>query len=224
MKIKIVKDGPYLVTGGVPLVQMNMIIGPDGEPFRWEEAKRYPAREAYALCRCGASKSKPYCDGAHVAAQFDGSEAGCKDPYLTQVEWTYGPGVDLTWSRRLCSLARFCHRAGDAWTQAEASADPAARQIAIEEAGCCPSGSLVAWDKANGRPIEPELEPSIALVENPQAGGSGPLWVRGGIPIESSAGTVYEVRNRAALCRCGRSGNKPFCDGTHLTAGFKALD
>jgi CDGSH-type Zn-finger protein len=224
VKIRIAADGPYLVTGRVPLVQADLVIGPDGEPVRWEEAKRYPERETYALCRCGASKAKPFCDGSHVAAGFDGTESGCRAPYLPQVEWTYGPTVDLTWSRRLCSVARFCHRAGDAWTQAEASGDPAARAIAVEEACCCPSGSLVAWDKQTGKPIEPDLPPSIALVENPQAGTSGPIWVRGGIAIESSDGTTYEIRNRVALCRCGRSGNKPFCDGTHLTAGFKAID
>ena len=38
----------------------------------------------------------------------------------------------------------------------------------------------------------------------------------GRIPIQSADGTEYEVRNRATLCRCGRSHNKPFCDGTHL--------
>ena len=222
MRIKILKDGPYLVTGGVPLVEDDMVIGPDGEPSCWEESAPYPGRETYALCRCGASKAKPFCDGTHAEAGFDGTEAGCKDPYLTQVERTSGPKVDLTWARKLCAIARFCHRAGDAWTQAEKSDDPAARTTAIEEAACCPSGSLVAWDKETGRPIEPELEPSIGLVENPQAGTSGPIWVKGGVPIESSDGTVYEVRNRVALCRCGRSGNKPFCDGTHLTVGFKA--
>jgi len=222
MRIKILKDGPYLVTGSVPLIQDNMVIGPDGEPSCWEESVAYPEQETYALCRCGASKNKPFCDGAHAEAGFEGKEAGCKDPYLTQVERESGPAIDLTWSRRLCAIARFCHRAGDAWTQAENSDDPAARAIAVEEACCCPSGSLVAWDKETGLPIEPELKPSIGLVENPQAGTSGPIWVKSGIPIESSDGTVYEVRNRVALCRCGRSGNKPFCDGTHLTVGFKA--
>lgn len=49
----------------------------------------------------------------------------------------------------------------------------------------------------------------------------GPLWVRGGIPVESSDGATYEVRNRVTLCRCGRSSNKPFCDGTHKGVGFR---
>ena len=41
------------------------------------------------------------------------------------------------------------------------------------------------------------------------------------LAIESAGGTEYEVRNRVTLCRCGRSRNKPFCDGSHITVGIK---
>jgi hypothetical protein len=58
-------------------------------------------------------------------------------------------------------------------------------------------------------PVEPVFEPSIGVEPNAS------LWVRGGIPVVSEDGSPYEVRNRQTLCRCGRSGNKPFCDGTH---------
>jgi hypothetical protein len=74
---------------------------------------------------------------------------------------------------------------------------------------------LVAWEK-NGKVIESDFEPSIGLVEDTQAKKMGPIWVRGGIPVESAAGKPYEVRNRVTLCRCGKSSNKPFCDGSHL--------
>jgi CDGSH-type Zn-finger protein len=49
---------------------------------------------------------------------------------------------------------------------------------------------------------------------------SGPIWVRGGIEIESAEGHAYQVRNRVTLCRCGKSQNKPFCDGSHVAHGF----
>ncbi len=58
------------------------------------------------------------------------------------------------------------------------------------------------------------------MIEDPQEGVSGPLWVRGGIPVVSADGTPYEVRNRVTLCRCGASQNKPFCDGSHASIGF----
>ena len=50
----------------------------------------------------------------------------------------------------------------------------------------------------------------------PAAGEHGPLWVRGGIPVMSADGKPYAIRNRVTLCRCGKSGNKPFCDGSRI--------
>jgi CDGSH-type Zn-finger protein len=48
--------------------------------------------------------------------------------------------------------------------------------------------------------------------------------VKGGVQIKSSDGFVYEPRNRVTLCRCGQSGNKPFCDGTHISMKFNDGD
>src|SRR6266581_67133 len=92
--------------------------------------------------------------------------------------------------------------------------------MTVREGTRCPSGRLVVWDRATKEPFELGLEPSIGLVEDPAAGVSGPLWVRGGIPIVGADGVEYERRNRATLCRCGASNNKPFCDGTHAAIGF----
>jgi CDGSH-type Zn-finger protein len=69
--------------------------------------------------------------------------------------------------------------------------------------------------------MEPELADSVALVEDPAKGVSGPVWVRGAVAIESADGKPYEARNRVTLCRCGKSANKPFCDGNHISVGFK---
>ena len=49
----------------------------------------------------------------------------------------------------------------------------------------------------------------------------GPLYVRGGIEIKNMEGAVLYNETRAALCRCGASGDKPFCDNTHRGIGFK---
>lgn len=61
------------------------------------------------------------------------------------------------------------------WNLTMNSDDPEAKKIAIEEAGDCPSGRLVAWDKKTGKEIEPEFGPSIGVVEDKQAGAIGPL-------------------------------------------------
>ncbi len=223
-RIKVTKNGPYVISGCIPLAQERVIRGEDGEPADWEKGPSYPNRETYSLCRCGASKKKPFCDGSHTGAGFDGTETAKREPYLAHAEKTVGPGLDLTWSEDFCSVARFCHGGEDAWGYAERSGDPTARERAVEEAGHCPSGSLVAWDKATGAAIEPELVPSIALTESPPDGAPGPIWVKGGIPIESADGFGYETRNRVTLCRCGLSGRKPFCDGSHLKKGAERID
>ena len=116
----------------------------------------------------------------------------------------------------MCVHARFCMRAGGIWNLVRQSDNKKARAIAIEEAANCPSGRLVVWDKKTGTAIEPALEPSIVVIEYPARDEHGPLWVRGGIPVESADGHAYEIRNRVTLCRCGKSGNKPFCDGSHI--------
>ena len=64
--IKILKNGPVLVTGSSPLSQDDMIIGADNEPERWEKSHFYPPAPINALCRCGASSRKPFCDGSHI--------------------------------------------------------------------------------------------------------------------------------------------------------------
>ncbi len=215
-RIKVTKDGPYVVTGNVPLAREVSVIGGDGEPARWEPGPDFPRRESYALCRCGRSENKPFCDGTHIRTGFDGTETAGRRGYLEDVERTVGPGVDLTWSPEYCIEARFCHRGEGAWGYAERSDEPEARAEAVRQSCACPSGSLVAWDKERGEAVEPELEPSVSLIENPPDGTVGPIWVKGGIPVESVDGFQYEERNRVTLCGCGKSSRKPFCDGSHL--------
>ena len=215
-KIKVGKNGPYIVSGGTPLAEHKIEYDKDGNPCKWQEGERFPSQESYALCRCGESKNKPFCDGTHAKINFDGTELASTKPYLDQCESIEGPQIKLTDAQHLCASARFCHRAGGTWNLTMQSDDPEAKKIAIEEAGDCPSGRLVAWDKETGKKIEPEFEPSIGVVGESQTGIIGPLRVCGEIPVESAEGAAYEVRNRFTLCRCGKSGNKPFCDSSHL--------
>ena len=213
-KIKVTKDGPYLVTGGIPLLRMIIQTDSHGDSCRWREFERYPHRERYTLCRCGKSRNKPYCDGAHTLQQFDGTETASREPYLENVKEYVGPELKLTDRRELCVGAAFCVRDAGIKNLVVYSDRPSFKEIAIEEAANCPSGRLVVWDK-QGNPIEPGFEPSIVITEH-ENGLSGPLWIRGEVEVESADGRVYEKRNRVTLCRCGKSLNKPFCDGSHL--------
>ena len=223
-KIVIIKNGPYLVSGGLPLAKEIVKAGKDGEPEKWAKGRRYPAQKNYALCRCGRSENMPFCDGTHSEAVFDGTETANRKPFAEQAKKTAGPDLDLYDAEPLCAVALFCHAKGGTWQLTEESADPVKRKIAIRQAGNCPSGRLVACDKKTGKPIEPKYAPQISLVEDPHTRASGPLWVKGGVEIESEGGEAYETRNRVTLCRCGQSKNKPFCDGSHLKIKFNDGD
>ena len=223
-KITIQRDGPLAVTGNVPLKKEIIGIGAEDEPETWIEGEHYPQKAEYTLCRCGQSKNHPYCDGTHKEVGWDGTETASRKNYRDACDNIEGPDLILSDSPDLCAVARFCHISKGTWGLTRESDDPEKKAMAIQQAYNCPSGRLVAREKKTGKVHEPAFEPSISLIEDPQKNVSGPLWVKGGIPIESADGTPYEVRNRVTLCRCGQSKNKPFCDGSHIGEGFSDGD
>jgi CDGSH-type Zn-finger protein len=219
-RVLVSKDGPYLVSGNVPLSGQTIVADIAGGSETWTEGKTLPAQEAYALCRCGQSKKKPFCDGTHARIKFDGTETASREPYLEQAKVFDGPALALMDTESLCAFGRFCDPNGQVWNQVERSDEPAIRAIFVRQVENCPAGRLVAWDKATGKSVEHKLPVSIGLVEDPAQQCSGPLWLRGGVPLISGDGFAYEVRNRVTLCRCGQSRNKPFCNGTHAAIKF----
>jgi len=222
-RVVVSKDGPYLVTGDVPLAEQIIATDSEGGSESWEQGTTYKEQASYALCRCGRSKKKPFCDGTHSRAEFDGTETANRAAYREQAAVQDGPSsLALMDAEHLCAFARFCDPNGQVWSQIDQTDDPAVRATFLRQVGNCPAGRLVAWDKESGKPVEPELPVSIGLIEDPPQQCSGPIWLRGGIQLVSADGFEYEVRNRMTLCRCGESSNKPFCDGTHASMKFKA--
>jgi len=216
--IRIIKDGPYIVSGSVPISEK--IIIPLGNGYVYEDGETLPQRATYSLCRCGKTKTPPFCDGAHVAAHFDGTETACKTDYMSRAARIDGAGIDLLDDGR-CAFARFCHRQdGDAWELTEDSASEYHHSEAIIAANECPAGRLTAVEK-DGTVHEPVYEPGIEILQDPEEHVSCGIFVKGGIPIESADGSAYEIRNRVVLCRCGFSANKPFCDSRHVSEEFR---
>lgn len=133
--ILVTEDGPLYLRGNV------RIKSPDGMLLKQETR--------LALCRCGASANKPYCDNSHMKVGFQ-----------------------------------------------------------------------VSGEVADNRPLTEELSPKgileVLLANN------GPLLLRGNFEIRSSDGKSIYRGSKAALCRCGGSQNKPFCDGTHKKIGFSS--
>ncbi|GAC1377519.1 MAG: CDGSH iron-sulfur domain-containing protein [Ktedonobacteraceae bacterium] len=221
LRITITPNGPYLVSGGVPLTERYPAMSTYGEPLAWDpvgaEVAEPPLQKKYALCRCGHSQSKPFCDGSHAREGFDGTLTADRQPSKARRESLVGHNVVLTDEPKLCVHAGFCGtRLTNVWSMIERTNDPEVRARLVEMVENCPSGRL-QLESTDGNVIdEPEYTASIATVPD------GPLWVRGGIAVQAPDGFVYEQRNRVTLCRCGQSQNKPFCDGSHVDAGFSA--
>lgn len=130
-----------------------------------------------------------------------------------------GDGIVVRWEPRFCIHSGLCVRALPGvfdrtkrpWiTPLEASADDVARVVAG-----CPSGAL-HFERTDGGPHE---EPAEVFTVDPQP--NGPLYVRGRIRLTTEQGDVLREDVRMALCRCGASRHKPFCDGTHEDIGFR---
>ncbi len=219
-RITVMRDGPIVVYGQPPLNQQFIIPNEDGHSWEFREGEGYKMAEPTTLCRCGESKNKPYCDGAHMNAVWNPTLTAPTEPLLDGAMAYDGPSLTLTDNESYCVFARFCDAKGRVWNLVGRDSQ-AAHDLTIREANMCPGGRLSAWDNKTQKPFEPEYDPSLALVEDPAINSSGGLWVRGGIPVEAEGGETYEVRNRTMLCRCGQSTNKPFCDGTHASMQFK---
>jgi CDGSH-type Zn-finger protein len=214
-KVKVTQNGPYFISGKIPLQELIIKVDSKQIPVEWKKGKKYPIQKFYSLCRCGQSKNKPFCDGTHIKIKFNGTETANKESYLKKPKIIEGPELRLIDYEELCASARFCHREGGIWDLVPHSDDLNKRKIAIEESCDCPSGRLVIFDKKKRTLIEPKLKKEIGLIDDPAMKVKGPIWVQGGIKVEPSQGEAYQVRNRVTLCRCGKSKNKPFCDSSH---------
>ena len=216
MKIKITKNGPYLVDAGIPLKEVNTATNREGNVIAYAEEKDHGLTNAVtALCRCGHSANKPFCDGHHAQVGFDGTELNNRQNYDDEAEFVQGAIYDALDYRALCAVARFCD-AGTGFWGALDRADETGKKYA-EFVGCnCSSGRLTLVDKHSGQKLEPKLEQEICAIKDIPARHLGPLYVKGGIPVIGVDGFEYEVRNRMTLCCCGESNNKPFCDASHL--------
>ncbi|ANU07442.1 CDGSH iron-sulfur domain-containing protein [Paraurantiacibacter namhicola] len=217
--IKIIKDGPYQVKGRVPFIEQSIAVNEAGESIEWAQTGEFEAKETMQLCRCGKSGSKPFCDGSHTDG-FDGTEVADRRPFAEQAKVLDGPRFKLMDQEDLCALARFCDTHQTVWDEVEKTDDPEVAAIFLDQISDCVSGRLVAIDTQTGEPVLPPRDMRLSTTQDPAEGVSGPLYVEGGIRVVSADGEEYEKRSRMALCRCGKSGNKPFCDGSHVKAGW----
>lgn len=222
-KIRVMKNGPYHVTGGIRLVRESLIKTMEGF-YQWVDKEVVAEnKKSYYLCRCGASKRMPYCDGSHHKIDFNGEEEASLDTFMERAYKREGDGIALYDDVDLCSLSRFCNTSfGKVWNAIkDKPLDEEKREAIIKGSIECPSGRLLAVDLLTGKAYEPIYdEVEISSTQDIEKEVSGPLVVRGEVLLESAEGAFYEKRNRVALCRCGKSQNKPFCDASHIPMKF----
>ena len=167
-------------------------------------------KETMALCRCGGSANKPFCDGTHAkngfsSAKLDGRVEDKRDNYV-------GQKITIHDNRGICAHAGRCtdglaavfHLKEEPWIYP----DSASAEEIIDTIKKCPSGALsysvdgVEYQVKDGKP-------SIFIAPN------GPYVVSGGPALENTERGEQTSTEHFTMCRCGGSKNKPFCDGTH---------
>ena len=219
-RILVEKDGPYIVEGDIPLVSKLQVVSEHGEPLTWQKQGDIDVSPGeYRLCRCGQSKSWPFCDDSHIDVGFDGKETADTAPSETRKEnFPSGTHILVRKDNSLCMESGFCGFGTANLSQLLlASKDTKVRALVMAMVERCPSGALTYRIEPDTPEIETDLPLQIALTTEITSDGpiKGPLWVTGGIPVERSDGQPFETRNRVTLCNCGNSHNKPLCDGTH---------
>jgi CDGSH-type Zn-finger protein/truncated hemoglobin YjbI len=211
LRLRVQTDGPYLVSGDVDL---RTWLGED-----------LSALMPIALCRCGRSESKPFCDGTHAELQFSGE----KDPRRVADRRDRYDGQRITMfdNRGICAHSGFCtNRVPNAFrTDQEPfiAASGARFDDLVKAAQQCPSGALsfaLAGREESRDDVDTDRPPAIEVSRD------GPYRVTGQIPLVDADGTGVP-RNQGvslehySLCRCGQSQNKPFCSGMHYYVSFR---
>ena len=206
IQIWVLPRGPYVMTGNVDVFDAEGQLRTHGG--------------VCMLCRCGGSRTKPFCDGTHARIGFEGKESADHGLIADRRKaYPTADGAIVYDDRSRCAHFGQCTRRRPRafGVSDENFVDPAAASTADLQSvvAGCPSGALTFAAPGSAIPVEEHQEPSIHPIVD------GPYRVRGGIEVVGADGTPYEVRERQTLCRCGQSRNKPFCDGSHWYAGFR---
>lgn len=206
-KIRPIENGPLMVEG------VAQIAGPDGSAIT-------PEKPGFALCRCGLSRNKPYCDGTHKSAGFssDNNNAKIRNTPIEYKGEVEGEQVTISYTPVLCGHIGECARLAGAvfdpsrkpWIRPELGSLEAIREVVRT----CPSGAL-RMSVGEGAPEHIDGDAvSLGVAKN------GPYIVKN-IAFEAEFNAAGASEKEYILCRCGLSRNKPFCDGSHHDAKWQ---
>src|ERR687883_1790991 len=183
-----------------------------------------------ALCRCGASNNKPFCDGTHATIGFSSENKGTekdaggeeKNKVIKDNRKDYvGKKITVHDNRRICSHAAECVNNLPSVFKLNArpwiDPDGATLEEIINTIRKCPSGALSYSIDGIEYRDQNERMPMITVSKG------GPYLVTGSINLmgDNIQWAEGASKEHYVLCRCGASNNKPFCDGMHRVINFK---
>ena len=199
--ITLAPDGPYIVKGLKHLSNKNGSI---------------ECKETMALCRCGASENKPFCDGTHAKIGF--TSAKVDERTKNKMETYRGKKITIHDNRSICAHAGVCtdNLSMVFRMKQEPWIDPDASRIEdiVSTIKNCPSGALSYSVDDTQTQDNTGSEPNVFIAAN------GPYVVSGGDGLLDTSWGEGASKSQYTLCRCGASKNKPFCDGSHWGIGF----
>ncbi len=219
-KILPLPNGPYYLINDMEPKVVENLKNFKGEPLS--------TTVGIALCRCGKSNRKPFCDGTHSIIGFSSQNVNLNENDTNKLTIKnkrrdyVGKEITIHDNRKICSHAKECVNnlpsvfklGSKPWIDSNGSK----MQDIINTVRKCPSGALsYSIDGIEYRDPKEQRDPILTVLKN------GPYYITGGIDligenIEFGEGASKE---HYTLCRCGTSENKPFCDGTHRTINFK---
>ena len=200
--IEPVVNGPFLVK--------NL------KDFRNSRGDTIETKPVMALCRCGGSSNKPFCDGTHQKIDFSSDKSNNRVP--DKLDTHVGKKITIHDNRGVCAHAGFCtdnspavfNVKNEPWIDPDTD-DP---EKTVRTIRMCPSGAL-SYTKDGVLYKDRDREPAVTVSKN------GPYYVVGGVESKDPTGSKPESKEHYTLCRCGASKNKPFCNGAHWDINFK---
>lgn len=176
--------------------------------------KLFPIKRVTAICRCGASGDKPFCDGTHGKIAWKSKKSQGRQK--RQLDTYIGKRIEIHDDRGICSHAGYCtdglpkvfQMGVEPWINADAESV----ESIIATIRKCPSGAL-------SYSVDGKRYDSFHDKKEVEIIADGPYYVKGGIALADD--DTPESKEHFALCRCGKSKNKPFCDGQHWYHRFR---
>ena len=183
-------------------VDVDQIIDTNG--------KKVGSSSVVVLCRCGKSKHSPYCDDSHGVQGLN--EVKQEDRSPDRVKDYRGEDIIVHFNLGVCCHDGHCVEAlpevFDIHQRPWIQPDKGKTGEIIGVIENCPAGAL---SYTIGGRLHQNLDNEAAIIieEN------GPLKVRGYVELKDDQNTIPACKEHYTLCRCGKSKNKPFCDGAH---------